>query len=517
MKQPNSFLENYFAAFAENIIGNHQPMPSPFGEQEILYADWTASGRAYQPIESFIQKKILPFAGNTHTAGNYTGKLMSTAYAQAKMIVKQHVHAAPEDALIFCGSGMTHAVNKLQRILGLRVPEPLGACGPVNPVVPLAEDLKPVVFVTHMEHHSNQTSWLETIATVIIIPPDPAGNTDLNAFAKLLGQYRHRLNKIAAVTACSNVTGIQTPYRQIAKMIHAQGGYCFVDFACSAPYVQIDMHPSDKEASLDAVYFSGHKFLGGPGTPGVLIFNKKLYRNRIPDQPGGGTLLYSNPWQVHVYLPDIEEREDGGTPPFLGAIKLAMCVSLKEAMGVEPMLEREQEINAVVFERFSRMENAKILAANYRKRLGVFSFIVPGMHHDLFVKILSDRFGVQARSGCSCAGTYGHYLLDVDRNRSDQILQALQRGDSLCKPGWIRLSIHPTMSNAVVHRMMDAVEQTILHQATWSSDYRYDQTAQAFVVAHGQPNTHTSLATWFSVPHWKNGYAGNNTRYTSSS
>ena len=508
MKYPPGFLENHFAGFAKHIIGNRQSFRSSFGDQEMLYADWTASGRAYQPIETFIQKEILPFAGNTHTTASHNGHLMSNAYDQAKKIIKEHVHADAGDALIFCGSGMTHAVNKLQRILGLRFPERLQDYVKVDMAVLFPEeDSKPVVFITHMEHHSNQTSWLVTIATVVIIPPGRAGNVDLAAFAKLLEQYRTRKNKIAAVTACSNVTGIQTPYRQIAQMIHAQGGYCFVDFACAAPHVQIDMHPPDKEASLDAIYFSGHKFLGGPGTPGVLVFNKELYHNSVPDQPGGGTVFYSNPWKVHAYLPEIEEREDGGTPPFLGAIKLAMCVRLKEAMGINKMLEREREINAIIFERFSRIKNTEILAANYKERLGVFSFIVPGMHHDLFVKILSDRFGVQARSGCSCAGTYGHYLLGVDKDRSLQILQALQNGDSLCKPGWIRLSIHPTMSNAIIHRMMDAVEQTVLHRAGWSKDYRYDPAAQAFVFASDKQPADPEPASWFTVAHWRN-YAG---------
>jgi len=508
MKYPPCFLENHFAGFATQIVGNRQLFRSPFGDQEMLYADWTASGRAYQPIETFMQQEVLPFVGNTHTAASHNGHLMSNAYDQAKNIIKEHVHADGGDALIFCGSGMTHAVNKLQRILGLRFPERLKQYTKTEMAVFAPDDdLKPVVFITHMEHHSNQTSWLQTIATVVIIPPQPDGNVDLDAFGKLLEQYGDRKNKIAAVTACSNVTGIQTPYPKIAKMIHSQGGYCFVDFACAAPYVRIDMHPPDKEASLDAIYFSGHKFLGGPGTPGVLIFNKNLYQNNVPDQPGGGTVFYSNPWNVHAYLTEVEAREDGGTPPFLGAIKLAMCIRLKEAMGISRMREREHEITNIVFERFNRIENVEVLAANYKERLGVFSFTVRGMHHDLFVKILSDRFGVQARSGCSCAGTYGHYLLNVNTEKSYQILQALKEGDELCKPGWVRLSIHPTMSDALIHRMMDAVEQIVLHRASWSKEYRYDPVSHAFVSASGSQPAEPDLTSWFAVEHWENNAA----------
>ena len=282
-----SALENYFAAFRRNVIGHQQTFESPFGEKEIIYADWTASGRAYRPIEECIQKEIMPFLANTHTETTITGTLMSKAYEAAKVIIKEHVHANGDDALVFCGSGMTGAVNKLQRILGLRMPERvIDYMKKKNEFILIDEDLRPVVFVTHMEHHSNQITWLETIATVEIIKSDENGNVDLEYFRSLLEQFKHRKNKIAAITGCSNVTGIQTPYHEIAKLIHEYGGLCFVDFACSAPYIDINMHPEENGAHLDAIYFSPHKFLGGPGTPGVLIFNKKIYKNIIPDQPG---------------------------------------------------------------------------------------------------------------------------------------------------------------------------------------------------------------------------------------
>ncbi|MDQ6889876.1 MAG: aminotransferase class V-fold PLP-dependent enzyme, partial [Bacteroidota bacterium] len=253
---PKSALENFFAAFRRNIIGYWQTFESPFGNKEIIYADWTASGRAYQPIEECMQKEIMPFVGNTHTETTITGTLMSKAYAKAKIIIKEHVYANSDDALVFCGSGMTAAVNKLQRILGLRMPERMMNYVKEKSGLQLDEALKPIVFVTQMEHHSNQVSWLETIADVEIIKRGDNGNVDLEHFKCLLEQFKYRKNKIAAVTACSNVTGIQTPYHEIAKTIHEYGGLCFVDFACSAPYINMNMHPAEAGAHLDAIYFS---------------------------------------------------------------------------------------------------------------------------------------------------------------------------------------------------------------------------------------------------------------------
>jgi selenocysteine lyase/cysteine desulfurase len=312
--------------------------------------------------------------------------------------------------------------------------------------------------VTHMEHHSNHISWLETTATVEVIRPDEKGDVDLGHLRELLVRYRNRRVKIAAVTACSNVTGIETPYREIARVMHEQDGLCFVDFACSAPYVNIDM------TGLDAIYFSMHKFLGGPGTPGVLVFNRKLYDRPVPDQPGGGTISYSNPWGGREYVEEIAAREDGGTPPILQGIKAGLCIRLKEEMGVQRILERESQLVGRLMERLSHMVGIRILAAEHRKRLGVVSFVVSAVHYDTVVKALNDRFGIQARGGCSCAGTYGHFLLGVDQAWSEAIRKAVLAGDLRSKPGWVRLSLHPTMTDKEIDYIADAVEAVRVRQ-----------------------------------------------------
>ena len=281
VKKASSALETYFESFRKNIIGIDQKFESPYGMQDLIYADWTASGRMYLPLEEKILNDFGPFVANTHTETSTSGAAMTLAYHEARNIIKRHVNASEDDVLITEGSGMTGVVNKFQRILGLKITENLKE----NTTVP--EDKRPIVFVSHMEHHSNQTSWLETIARVEVIPCDEFGLICIKSFKKLLEQYKDKPLKIASVTACSNVTGIKTNYHKIASLIHEYNGLCFVDFACSAPYVDIDMHPEKEDEYLDAIFFSPHKFLGGPGSSGVLIFNKRLYKNTIPDNPGG--------------------------------------------------------------------------------------------------------------------------------------------------------------------------------------------------------------------------------------
>jgi selenocysteine lyase/cysteine desulfurase len=486
-------LELYFNTFRKNIVGVNQEFQSPFGRKKMVYTDWTASGRLYRPIEEKILNEFGPFVANTHTETTVSGTAMTNAYHEARHIIKQHVNAGADDILITDGSGMTGVINKFQRILGLKVPENL------RQYTQIPDEKRPVVFVTHMEHHSNQTSWLETIAKVVIIPACPQGLICLDSFAELLEKYKDYTLKIASVTACSNVTGIKTPYHEIAKLMHSYNGVCFVDFACSAPYVNINMHPQDEEAGLDAIFFSPHKFLGGPGTSGVLIFNKKLYKNMIPDHPGGGTVSWTNPWGEHKYLDNIEEREDGGTPGFLQVIKTALSIRLKEQMGVDNILQREKELTDYVFSELNNVQNINILAPQHRERLGIISFYIDGLHYNLGVKLLNDRFGIQTRGGCSCAGTYGHYLLHVDEEKSHLLTNKITAGDLIEKPGWIRMSIHPTTTTEEIQYVCHSIKQLAENHEEWALDYSYNRMTNEFSHKDASLQQDAGIGQWFKL------------------
>jgi len=485
-------LEEYFTKFRENIVGIDQTFISPYGEKKILYADWTASGRLYAPIEEKMLNDFGPYVANTHTETSITGSAMTMAYHKARSIIKKHVNANQEDVLITYGTGMTGVVNKFQRILGLRFPEHFKS------FTQIPEEFKPIVFISHMEHHSNQTSWSKTIANVEIIPFDEDGLIDCEKLNELLVKYKDRSIKIASITACSNVTGIRTDYHRIAKIMHQNDGFCFVDFACSAPYVNMNMHPEDEQAYLDAIFFSPHKFLGGPGTSGVLIFNKKLYKNLVPDNPGGGTVLWTNPWGDHVYIDDIESREDGGTPGFLQTIRIALAIKLKEEMGVENIISREHEIVERIFDRLSSVENLVLLAPQHSDRLGVISFYINSLHFNLGVKLLNDKFGIQTRGGCSCAGTYGHFLLHVDQQRSADLVEQLEQGCLLDKPGWIRMSVHPTTTDEEVEFLCDSIEKLAQNFEDWQKDYKYNSTTNEFVHKTFHSAEHELVTKWFS-------------------
>jgi selenocysteine lyase/cysteine desulfurase len=486
-------LQEYFRKFRKDIIGIDATYTTPYGEKKVVYCDWIASGRLYAPIENRLTRVIGPFVANTHTETSESGSRMTWAYHHAQKIIKDHVNAAPADVIITAGPGMTTVVNKLQRILGLK------GCNTYTDGACARNDEKPVVFLTHMEHHSNQTSWYETIADVVVLEPDADLLVDPEILRAELRKYSHRKYKIGSFTACSNVTGVVTPYHELARIMHENGGICLIDFAASAPYHAIDMHPADPMEKLDGIFFSPHKFLGGPGSSGVLVFDSGLYKSKVPDQPGGGTVDWTNPWGEYKYVDDIEVREDGGTPGFMQAIKAALAIELKNSMGIARMKEREDELVAKTFAGLRAIDGVHILADNVTDRLGVVSFYLDHVHYNLVVRLLSDMYGIQVRGGCACAGTYGHFLLEVSHEKSRSITQKIDRGDLSEKPGWVRLSLHPTMTDEELDLFLTAVREISANARLFEKDYIYTPRANEYIHKSDRGESKRLVQKWFDL------------------
>jgi len=476
-------LEDFFSYFREHTVGSEATvyLPDTQKEQKLIYADWIASGRLYRPIETYLQEIVGPLIGNTHTETTYTGTAMTKAYHEARRLIKAHVNAREDDLLFLVGNGMTGAINKMQRMMGLRIPEKL------KPAVEREQRNRPIVFITHMEHHSNQITWEECDVDLMIIPfVQETGLPDLNELENMARKYAaERPMVIGSFTAGSNVTGILTPIHEMAAIIHRYGGICFADYAAAAPYVDIDMHPDEEGAHFDGLMFSPHKFLGGPGSSGVLVMSRKLYHNTIPDNPGGGTVRWTNPFGHHLYIEDIETREDGGTPGFLQGIRVALTLKVKDAMGVRRIREREEHLMNILYDRLAEIPEIVILEGQNRNRLGIISFFTSGVHHNLIVRLLNDRYGIQSRGGCSCAGTYGHILFHINKRSSTRIEHMITEGDFTEKPGWVRISVHPTMTDGEAEYIARSIGEIISSSERWKQSYRFDKQTGDFVRTEG--------------------------------
>jgi len=479
----------------QQIVGVDSTFETPFGERLMVYCDYTASGRCLRFVETYLQSLQRVYA-NTHTEDDITGRSMTQLLHEAETAIKDSVNAGPDGRLIAVGTGATGAIDKLQQIVGVALapatrkvlfeaidcPNSDVDCDAIRELIRMRG---PVVFVGPYEHHSNEIMWRQSLATTIEVRLDASGQVDLAHLEQLLQepQFQGRL-RIGSFSAASNVTGIRTDVRAIASLLHRYGALACFDFAACAPYVDIDMNPEPAgegdDPSIDAIFISPHKFLGGPGSSGVLVFNQRIYHSELPPSvSAGGTVDYVG-MTDEDFIRDIEEREKAGTPGVLQTMKAALVFQIKDRVGVETIHRREREFTRRAMERWRAQDGIEILGnPDPERRVGIISFNVRTpdgkyLHHKFATALLNDLFGIQSRAGCSCAGPYGHRLLGIDDATSERYRHAVQGGYCGIKPGWCRIGLHWVMDDAEVDYVIDAVIFIARHGHEFLGLYDFD-------------------------------------------
>ena len=479
-----------------SVIGADVAVDGPFGLRRVTYADYTASGRSLSFIEDYIRRAVLPLYANTHTETSGTGFQTTKFREEAREIIRGAVGGSQEHAVIFAGSGSTGAIDRLIGILGLRVPAPLEDRYALSAAIP--PDERPVVFVGPYEHHSNELPWRESIADVVEIREDADGHVDLSHLEEELERSAQHTLRIGSFSAASNVTGIVSDTEAIATVLHRHGALAFFDFAAATPYLKIDMQtPADGNMGYkDAVFISPHKFIGGPGTPGVLVVRRRLLGNRVPAIPGGGTVRYVSESE-HLYLADPEHREEGGTPAIVESIRAGLVFLLKEQVGVGEIRKREDEFirRAIAF--WSTTPNISILGNPAAERLSIVSFVVRHgaqyLHHNFVVAVLNDLLGIQSRGGCSCAGPYGHRLLGIDHETSHRFEEQILAGCEGIKPGWVRINFNYFISEEEFIYLLGGVQLVAEHGWRLLPQYRFTSADGAWVHRLGRGGPLLSL------------------------
>jgi selenocysteine lyase/cysteine desulfurase len=510
-----------FAYLRGQIIGADAALKTPFGERLMVYGDYTASGRCLLFIENYLQILQRTYA-NTHTEDDTTGRNMTQLLHEAEAAIKAAVNAGPDGRIIGVGTGATGAINKLQQILGVYCPPAtlarLARDGETFLGRASYDDLaayraahQPVVFVGPFEHHSNEVSWRQGLATVVEVRLDADGGIDLAHLESLLREpaYRERV-RIGSFSAASNVTGMKVPVHALARLLHRHGAIACVDYAASAPYVPIDMNPSpagDGDPSLDAIFLSPHKFLGGPGSSGILVFNKRLYQEGLPPTvAAGGTVDYVSE-TAQDFIADIEQRERPGTPGTLQVIKAALALKVKEWLTVEQIEAREHELLCRAMARWQAAPNLEILGhPDPDRRIAIVSFNIKDdagriLHPKFVTALLNDLFGIQSRAGCSCAGPYGHRLLHIDADRSSRYRACVVAGHGGIKPGWCRLGFHFTMDDTEAEFIIEAVEFIGACGHHFLPLYHFDLASGSWTHRQAVDDAmHLSLDAAFNVP-----------------
>lgn len=439
-------LPDPVTSLKEGLIGGSTDILTPEGPKPLVYADYVASGRALRQVEEFMLTEVLPFYANSHTEASFTGARTTALREAARATIAARCGANEQDhAVIFAGSGATTGLNRLVHLFGIREA--------------LARGEKPFVLVGPYEHHSNLLPWRESGAEVIEIAEASEGGIDLADLEEKLTRTTAQGPTVAAFSAASNVTGICPDVVAVTKAVKTAGARMVWDYAGGGPYIPVDMMPAPG-AEIDAIALSPHKFIGGPGASGVLIVRRDAVSATTPSQPGGGTVRFVNAYQ-HDYIPRLEDREEGGTPNILGDIRAALALIVKDVIGQDRFTTRNAELAARAFSALDRVPGLRILGGDHRSRLPIISFVVdsPTYNHNDFTTALSDRYGIQARGGCSCAGPYVHRLLHIDDQTSDRLRDEILSGDESHKPGFVRFNLSVLMPDHEVDYVLSSVAE----------------------------------------------------------
>lgn len=452
------------------LIGDDVEIDGPFGKKPLLYADYVASGRALNQVEDFIRDRVLPFYANSHTRASFCGAYTTQLREAARAEIARIIGADDDCSVIFAGAGSTAGINRVVGLLDLPA---------------MARDgRRAVVLIGPYEHHSNLLPWRESGAETIEIPEGAEGGPDMEALEAALVSAADAELVVGAFSAASNVTGIVTDVDAVTRMLKRHGALAIWDYGCGGPYMPMDMKPGT-DAARDAIIYSSHKFPGGPGATGVTVIRKAIVRRQTPTVPGGGTVSFVSPWG-HVYSGDLSEREEGGTPNVTGDIRAALVLLVKEALGQEWLTERQNDLRRRALSVWSRNPRIETLGcADPREALPIFSFRVRDargqlVHHQFFTRLLSDLYGVQARGGCACAGSYAHRLLGLGQSESDATIAALGEGRETEKPGWVRLNLSALMNDKKVDTIIRAVDRLAYEAPDYLSEYHADMATARF-------------------------------------
>ncbi len=477
------------------IIGRNDIFKTPVGDRPLVYADYTASGRGLYFIENYLQN-LLRYYANSHTDDDFTGKTMTNLLHESEERIKKLVNAGDTGKIIFTGTGATGAITRLQQILGVfwtpatkhRLDTMIDSCSLVSELeAPCKTSLrqqmkknKPIVFVGPYEHHSNEIMWRQSLCEVLEVPLNTSGELDLKALESMVSaeQYKKR-EKIGSFSAASNVSGIKTPIYEVARILHKHDAIACFDFAACAPYVEIDMN-KNKESYFDAIFLSPHKFLGGPGASGLLVFNEKIYQKTLPPSIAAGGTVDFVTYDSQKFSDDIETREKPGTPGILQAIKTSLVFQLKDKVGIETIEEIERYLFTEFISRFKDDERIDFYGStDPAKKVNIIAFNVKHnsrvIHPRLFTRIMNDFFGIQTRAGCSCAGPYGHRLLSIDKELSSRFVHLVEdRGYNGLKPGWVRLNLHYSFSDSEFEYICKTLEYLIEKAHLFIPLYEFD-------------------------------------------
>ena len=412
-------------------------------ERDSIYFDFSASGLESRIVANRMQS-ILGRYANTHSANSRNANFIDEIYKSAKIRLKELLDLSEDFFVIPSGYGASGAMKKYQEIKGLYLPPKLRAF--------LGDSIRNVqkkcVLVGGYEHHSNDISLREAFCDLVRIPLKN-GLMSLDSIESLLDSQKI---DFSSINIASNVSGIIAPYAQISNILRQKNIDIAFDLAALSPHSNLDC------ALFDSAFLSPHKLVGGIGSCGILCIRKNSFESSLPPTfSGGGSVKYVSQ-NSHYYIDDIESREDSGTPPILPLLKATLAYQYRNEIGLDFIKKRENVLYNLLLSELKKIDGITLygadLEANY---IPIISFNVSGVSpYDLSWE-LSHNYGIETRSGCSCAGVYGHYLMGAEEIKN---IAHLDSGDAM-KPAWLRVSLHYSHNMNDIEIFLNALKRTI--------------------------------------------------------
>lgn len=390
-------------------------------KEGIYYFDFTASGLACKSVEKQILSILSTYA-NTHSECSSCARTTMQHYEKARRELKKLLELSDDFYLMPCGYGSSAAIKKFQELLGIYIPPMLRKRLNLN-----NNDVKnlPILIVGPYEHHSNEVSSRMALCECIRINFNSDKNIDLNMLESVLKKNANR-EIIVSFNVASNVTGIFSDYKEIYKLVKKYNGILALDNSTYSPYGNLDCK------YYDAMFLSPHKLVGGIGSCGLLAIKKELCKSDLPTFAGGGTVSYvSRTSQNFTY--DKEQLEQCGTPGIIQLIRAHLAYKIRNSLGFENIKNKELELQSYFEPKFQNIKNIINYYPKNQSRLPIYAFNFKNRSPYEITKILSNKFGIQARAGCACAGPYGHDLLNL---QDDAYFKE--------RPGFIRIGLHYT-------------------------------------------------------------------------
>lgn len=455
----------------DSVIGHDILVDGPFGSHPLVYADHAASGRALRQVEEFVFAKVLPFYANPHSRASFCGRRINALRAEARRRVAQACSADEGYEVIFTGAGATAGIQKLVHLLELSNPAQAGKTD------------APLIVLGPYEHHSNLLPWRESGTETIELPESEECCGPCPKALESVLKEAHGRKVVCSFSAGSNVTGSLVEVERITRLAKNHGALVIWDYAGAGPYLPINMLPA-KDAAIDAVAVSPHKMLGGPGATGVLVVRRDAVAINRPTAAGGGTVRYVTSAD-HDFSLDLGTREEAGTPNTIGDIRAALAFEVKAALNRAGCSTVGRDHASRARMRWSEHPNLQMLGPNSPDRLPIIAFRMTGkdgqlIHHQLITQLLSDKYGIQARGGCACAGPYVHRLLSIDEDGAQILRRAVLAGDELAKPGFVRLSFSSCMAQNTADFIINAVSEVAGQIDELAKLYRHDAAEAVF-------------------------------------